>query len=119
MCTDVPGTSSSCSTAGATRLTIQVSPPVRTTASASGPWGTIRSTVPGIWLRAERPPIGWRASRMSSARISTKSPRARKTVEERDDQLGTVVELEVGRSVLWRVVHDPRGEDVADALPGD
>ena len=101
-----PGLSSSCSTAGATTLTIHFRPPVWTTTSASGPWGTTRSTLPGIWLRAERPSIDWRATKMSSARISTSSRVCRWAVHERDDQLRSVVELEAGGAVLraWSTI---------------
>ena len=80
--------SSSCTTAGATRLTIHVSPPVRTTASASGPWVPTRTTVPGIWLRAERP-LDRLASEQNVVRADLDSgPRSRRKVEERDNQFG-------------------------------
>ena len=53
--TSAPAIKPSASTAGATTLTIQVTPPVRTRTSASAPWATTRSTVPAIRFRALRP----------------------------------------------------------------
>ena len=92
---------------------------MRTRTSASEPCGTIRSTTPAITLRALRPEIGPRASRMSSARISirTRVPAGCSSKRHSQDRPGIKLDLRV--STLGGMFHDAARQDVAHSLQVD